>query len=157
MRAPSLLEALGRSTRTQRGGSRLPWSAKWTAATGGPGYIQLLHGHVWAEPKPCFWKQGLNYARGVDQKTGSRCSGRVHQSLKHPAGAEGPEGRTIMGQECGARCRFHTFGAAVLQMEVEIGSMPRNSSLGLKDRNGTHAHRPPGHWTGGVWVGVGNS
>lgn len=73
----------------------------------------------------------------VDQKTGSRCSGRVNQSLKHPAVAEGPESRTIMGQECGARCRFHTFGATVLQTEVEIGSMLRNSSLGLKDRNDT--------------------
>lgn len=33
----------------------------------------------------------------VDQKTGSRCSGRMNQSLKHSAAAEGPESRTIMG------------------------------------------------------------
>lgn len=32
------------------------------AETSGPGYIQLLYGQVWPEPKPYVWKQGLNYA-----------------------------------------------------------------------------------------------
>lgn len=60
------------------------------ADTSGPRYIQLLYGPKSGPSQShTSGNKDSTMHEEVDQKTGSRCSGWVNQSLKHPTVAEG--------------------------------------------------------------------